>query len=102
MPRYWVDDPDDDFDYDSLKLDEPGEIVPFEELVRRFIDNFGYEPNIKDPKLDFVHFNSGFVGCFISRSGFIECIVDSMMFEKSDSFPLAYFIEVESKCTKSS
>jgi hypothetical protein len=53
-------------------------------------------------QLDFVHFNSGFVGCFISRSGFFECIVDSMMFEKSDSFPLAYFIEVESKCTKSS
>ena len=50
MPRYWVDDPDDDFDYDSLNLDEPGEVVPFEEQVRRFVEKFGYQPKIKDPR----------------------------------------------------
>lgn len=49
MPRYWVDDPEDDFDYDSLNLDEPDEIVPFEEYVQQFRDKFGYEPKIKNP-----------------------------------------------------
>ena len=48
MPHYWVDDPDDDFDYDMLNLDEPDETVPFEEYVQQFRDKFGYEPKIKN------------------------------------------------------
>lgn len=49
MPRYWVDDPEDDFDYDSLDLESQEEPVPFEEQIRWFVEKFGYEPKIKDP-----------------------------------------------------
>lgn len=49
MPRYWVDDPDDDFDYDSLDLETQDEPVSFEEQIRWFVEKFGYEPKIKDP-----------------------------------------------------
>jgi hypothetical protein len=49
MPRYWVDDPDDDFDYDSLNLEESEETVPFEEWVEKYRSKFGHEPKIKDP-----------------------------------------------------
>jgi hypothetical protein len=49
MPHYWVDDPDDDFDYDSLDLETEEEPVPFEEQIRWFVEKFGYEPKIKDP-----------------------------------------------------
>lgn len=49
MPHYWVDDPDDDFDYDSLNMDESDETVPFEEWVEKYRAKFGREPKIKDP-----------------------------------------------------
>lgn len=49
MPKYWVDDPEDDFDYDTLDLDNPGELVPFEEWIEKYKAKFGREPKIKDP-----------------------------------------------------